>query len=648
MRSDDAGFSDEFVRAATQASKAFDQLRHEMKAAARDQPPPQPGSLIGGRYRVVRELGQGGFGSVYLVKHDMLGRQFAMKVLNSRIASDPDWVARFREEARATSLIGQENIVFVTDFGQDEEHGYYFVMEYLDGQPLDEIIVKEGPQPTERILRLAHAAASALGAVHELGIVHCDLKPSNIFAVARPGRDELWKFLDFGTSTVVMNAVASEALYGTPRYMAPEQSVGLDVDGRADQFSLGCIVYEMLTGLVPWDVRSWLQAMPEARKKRPPRPPSAKRKDTPAGWDEAVLRALSVEPRERFESIDEFARALESGSAVSWTPSVDPLDVRRSVVGGGTFERTFTAPAIEIQHQGSLGEPSSMVIDMEAGDDATDLPTVTVVFKTRDRLVREYRRNLAVGGLFVPSEDLLPLRAMVLLELELEPSAQKCRVRATVVGHEARRDAGRGFGLAIEPADRKRLDAFLTDVRGPAIQPTDTLDIGRPPKPSDKLSPGAGFVLSRIEGGIPLSRLKAMCAGLPFDIESLVNDLVERGLVVIGASQSPVARKPSAAPTNPQPGRSTMARAEIEAFLERVDFHQHQANYLAATDVLRKAIAMGPEVAAFHHRLAQLRLQFDSDLVSASVSARRAVELDPDNDAFKALLDDIRRRRGDL
>ena len=406
--------SEQWVRAATQAKAAFERLRDELRLAAKAQLAPSPGSLVGGRYRVERELGQGGFGNVYLVCHDLLGHRFAMKVLNTRIANDPDWVARFREEARATSLIGHENIVYVTDFGQDETFGYYFVMEYLEGRPLDEIIAKEETVAPERILKFVHSAASALGAVHELGIVHCDLKPSNVFSVRRSGRDELWKLLDFGTSTIVMSAVESEVLYGTPRYMAPEQSIGADVDGRADQFSLACIVYEMLTGTAPWDVRNWLQAMPEQRSQRPPRPPSKLRRDCPPGWDEVIARALSVDRSQRFDTIDEFSRALQSSSSsVDWTPSVEPLDVRRV----GAIERTHTAPSVEIL---SSLEQSSMTIGLDGGATVTDLPTVSVMFRSRDRLIREYRRSLGVGGIFVPSDDLLPLRARVWLELELD------------------------------------------------------------------------------------------------------------------------------------------------------------------------------------------------------------------------------------
>ncbi len=626
--------SGEWTRAATQAGNAFSKLREDLRNAARVQVVPTPDAIVGDRYRVVRAIGDGGFGNVYLVEHKLLGRQFAMKVLNSRIAEDPDWVARFHEEARATSQIGHENIVYVTDFGQDPTYGYYFIMEFLEGESLEELLITQGPQPIERILKFVHAAASALGAVHELGIVHCDLKPSNVFVVERKGREEAWKFLDFGTSTIVMNAVATEALYGTPKYMAPEQSVGLDVDARADQFSVACIVYEMLTGETPWNVTTWLQAMPEARRRRPPRPPSELRRATPRGWDDLVMRGLSVDPKERFPTIDDFARALGRAAKVEFTPSVDPMDASRSQMAG--FERSHTAPAVPVEQERTSLEENSLDVEIDEGESQ---PTVTVTFRTDERLKREYRRNLSVGGLFVPCEELVPLRSFVTLELVYTPASARATVEGTVVGHETRHEAGRGFGVAISPQARGALDAFMAEIEGPALAPDDVLTIARETGEGDQLSPGEVFVLSRIDDGIPLSRLRSMCAGLPFDIGAIVQDLRKKGLIAVNdedggeASRSHLGVEPAFEPS------------QIRTILERLEFHRLRGNFLGASDVLERAISVAPDIAEFHFRRAELLREFDRDRAIALDSARQAVRLAPSEPNYRTLLQDLEENR---
>ncbi len=640
---------------ASEASSTFEQLKKQMERAARSQEVPTPGTLVGGRYRIQKELGQGGFGTVFEVLHEMLGRKFAMKVLNPRVAEDPDWVARFREEARATSLIGHEAIVYVTDFGEDPRWGSYFVMEYLDGRPLDEIIADEAPMSPERVSRLVHSAAGAFGAVHDLGIVHCDLKPSNVFAIRR-GERETWRFLDFGTSTMVMNTVQTQALYGTPKYMAPEQSIGRDVDGRADLFSLGCVVYEMLTGNLPWSVRTWLQAMPEVRAKRPPPPPSEISSTAPPEWDEPILRALAIDPDDRFDGMGEFSRALDGRYQIDWEPANDPMDVRpestaeereRPDLGRPpdvAFQRTMTAPSVSILQPAS---PPSVVIDVDSGEEeATATPIVDVSFRTRDRFIREYRRNLSVGGLFVPSDDLLELRSRVEVRIVFEPTGASTVVGATVVGHEPRRSAGRGFGVHIDASDRGALEDLVRDIQGPGLEPRDVLRRDQEPTEEDVLSPGEGFVLSRIDAGMTVARLRAMCAGLPFDVDDVIRGLVRRGWVsVVEGAAAPADSEPTFVPAEDDaPETVELFDEDVEEVLERVDFHRNRANYLGASEVLERAIQAAPDVAEFHYRLALLRLEFDGDSLAARGPARRAVKHDPDNETYAALLESLRDR----
>lgn len=623
-------------RRATEASNAFEDLRNQLRRAESSRTLPQEGDLVG-RYRIVSELGQGGFGNVYEVQHDLLGHRFAMKLLNPRIAADPVWVTRFKEEARTTSLIGHENIVFVTDFGEDDRWGSYFVMEFLDGEPLDRTIAKEGPLTAERVARFAHAAASAFTAVHEVGIVHCDLKPSNVFSIQRQRQPELWKFLDFGTSTVVMAAVQTQALYGTPVYMAPEQSIGLDVSPLADQFSLTCVMYEMLTGQPPWEVKNWLMATPEVRGRNPPKPPSELSPLCPKTWDDVLMRGLALEPEERFPSLEALARALDERLDIDWKPAVDPLDLRRSVREERSrieFARTVTAPSVEILDH--IDAPS-LVVDVETGEVFEGRPLVRMSFQSRERFVREVHRNLSVGGLFVPNEELLSLREPVGVELTFVPDDLSITLRATVVGHEIRRDAGRGFGVAFEQSERERLDEFISRVRGPTLNAQTILSRTNKSVPRS-LTPGEWFVLSRIDPGTHLKYLRSLCAGLPVDINDIVATLLEQGLIKVETEEggSPVASIPVETGTP-----RTMESADVDAILERVDFYRDQGNYLGASDMLIRAIEMSPNVPVFHYQLALLRMEFDGNPRHALPAARRAADLAPDSKTYRQLVNSL-------
>ena len=242
-------------------------LLHQVVSAREQSIPRSPniGGLIDSRYRVIKRLGSGSFGEVVLVEHTFLGQRFAMKLLHHDIAEDPSWVLGFYEEARATSLIGHENIVFITDFGRCPTYGYYFVMEYLDGHLLQQIKRSHrgrADYPLQRAVEIGIQVSHGLAAVHDIGIVHCDLKPANVMIIDRPDGSILCKILDFGISNRVVGSLEGDtSVFGTPTYMAPEQTVTMEVSGRADQFSLATILYELLVGRLPWDIRHWDHAL---------------------------------------------------------------------------------------------------------------------------------------------------------------------------------------------------------------------------------------------------------------------------------------------------------------------------------------------------------------------------------------------------
>ncbi|HEX3593579.1 MAG TPA: protein kinase, partial [Polyangiaceae bacterium] len=225
--------------------------------------PPPPGSgrshgaaylnsVIDGRYRIDGVLGRGGMGVVYRAKHEVLDKLFAVKILLP--TEDNDVVERFVDEARAATAIGNEHIVDTVDFGQLPDGSTYFVMEYLEGRTLSQRIKAEQMIPVASALSIGKQIAEGMSAAHRAGIVHRDLKPENIFLTKRDSADDFVKLLDFGIAKMQAREnklTRAGTIFGTPHYMSPEQASASEVDTRADIYSLGVILYEMLAGQVP-------------------------------------------------------------------------------------------------------------------------------------------------------------------------------------------------------------------------------------------------------------------------------------------------------------------------------------------------------------------------------------------------------------
>jgi len=270
-----------------------------------------------GAYRVVRQIGQGGMGTVWLAEHVQLGRQAAIKVLLPELSVKPDVVQRFFNEARAATAITDPGIVQIFDYGQHTDGSAYIVMELLDGQPLDRRLHDQGALPVHDALRIIRQVASTLGAAHARGIVHRDLKPENIFLVRDPevASGERAKVLDFGiaklggTATGVKTQTAT--MMGTPVYMSPEQCRGAGaVDARSDVYSLGCVLFVLLTQRAPF-VADGVGELIVMHITVEPTAPSAFRSDLPPEVDRLVLRCLAKDPGARFASGTELA--LEIG-----------------------------------------------------------------------------------------------------------------------------------------------------------------------------------------------------------------------------------------------------------------------------------------------------------------------------------------------
>jgi serine/threonine-protein kinase len=270
-----------------------------------------------GSYRIISEIGKGGMGVVYLAEHTLLGRKAAVKLLRSDVAADQ--VERFFNEAKAAATLHHPGLVDVFDFGHHTDGSAYIVMEFLPGESLAERLERDPRLPVGIACTIARAVASALHVAHELGIVHRDLKPGNIFLVPDPEAPIgiRTKVLDFGIAKLARDReprsvkTHSGAVIGTPRYMSPEQCKNArNVDGRSDIYSLGCILYEMLLGVAPFDYDSWGELVGAHLHEEPPRPTELD-PALPKDVETLLIKMLEKNPNDRFQSMQELAQSLE-------------------------------------------------------------------------------------------------------------------------------------------------------------------------------------------------------------------------------------------------------------------------------------------------------------------------------------------------
>jgi beta-lactam-binding protein with PASTA domain/tRNA A-37 threonylcarbamoyl transferase component Bud32 len=272
-------------------------------------------TLFDGRYRIVRKLGTGGMANVYLAEDEVLGRRVAIKILNDRHAGDDQFVERFRREAKNAASLSHPNIVSIYDRGE-AEGTYYIAMEYLDGRSLKELIVARGPAPVNVAIDYARQILAAIRFAHRHGIVHRDIKPHNVLVDAE-GR---LKVTDFGIARAGTSQMTEAgSIIGTAQYLSPEQAKGAPVDQTSDLYSVGVVLYELLTGVVPFSGDTPVEIAMKHLSSTP-EPPSAKRAEIPRELDMVVLRALAKDPADRYQSAEEMDADLARvarGAAIS-------------------------------------------------------------------------------------------------------------------------------------------------------------------------------------------------------------------------------------------------------------------------------------------------------------------------------------------
>ncbi|HWS55916.1 MAG TPA: serine/threonine-protein kinase, partial [Pyrinomonadaceae bacterium] len=320
---------------------------------------PLVGRTLDEKYRLDERLGEGGMGTVYRATHLLIERPVAVKVLNRRLVTDEAAKERFRREARAAGRLQHSNAVAVTDFGETRDGLVYLVMELLEGRPMRELLAREAPLDPARAVSLMLQVAAAVAAAHDAGVIHRDLKPGNIFVVQRPNAPHLVKVLDFGIAKLAADdtgdgqphdtLTGTGVMIGTPRYMSPEQCDGVPLTPSSDVYSLGVILYEMLTGATPFTGATPL-ALALKHSAEQPRPPRELAPSVPPALEELVLHALAKSPQERPRDAGDFRRELYGVA--------ERLGLEHSA--------GFSAPTIETLREAGTETPSGrLVIDIE-------------------------------------------------------------------------------------------------------------------------------------------------------------------------------------------------------------------------------------------------------------------------------------------
>ena len=409
-----------------------------------------PAGLAVGEYRVEAKIGEGGFGAVYRAVHPLIGKAAAIKVLNKQYSSNPQMVSRFIAEARAVNQIRNRNIIDIFSFGALDDGRQYYVMELLDGKTFDGYLREKGRLTPEEAMPILRGIARALDAAHANGIAHRDLKPENVFLVFEDDGAVFPKLLDFGIAKLLGDSLTSHKTrtgtpMGTPHYMSPEQCRGRNVDHRTDLYSFGILLFEALTGKVPFDGEDVMEILMKHTTAPAPRP-SEVCPALPAALDEAIMIFLEKDPQKRPASLGAGLDALAVAAAGAG------FDVKVSVrKGEGVAAASRSGPQVRV----GSATPS------ELGDLAA----------ARTMMVQDEGAKTIISG-----------------EAAAKQAGPRALVYAAVAG--AVLVAAIGAGLGMRRAEPPQVAPSATGPSTPTATPTGVVSVSaKPPEPLPVVSP---------------------------------------------------------------------------------------------------------------------------------------------------------------
>ncbi|KIG13341.1 Serine/threonine protein kinase PrkC, regulator of stationary phase [Enhygromyxa salina] len=338
------------------------------------------GTVLLGRYRVIKKLGEGGMGTVYLGEHAQIGKKFAVKVLSHEYAHKEDLRERFLQEARAASMISQENVVEITDFGDTPDGSVFFIMEFLNGEDLSDTVKNHGRLPWARVKHIMLQVCRALAAAHDAGIIHRDMKPENCYRITRGKNEDFIKVLDFGIAKVTSEEegegkglTRTGMIFGTPEYMSPEQAQGAKPDHRVDVYALGVILYELLTGRVPFTADTFMGILTKHMFEIPEAPSAlVPEAEIPAEVEAIILKAMQKDRELRFADMREMAAAIEAvGSGAAAVAFVNE-NIARPSTGEMAFtgSRTVmpgTVPPVSATDEEQGGSKKGLIFGLVGG-----------------------------------------------------------------------------------------------------------------------------------------------------------------------------------------------------------------------------------------------------------------------------------------
>jgi eukaryotic-like serine/threonine-protein kinase len=297
------------------------------------------GTVLNNRYQLLERLGRGGMSDVFRARDLMLERYVAIKVLHEHYSDDESFQSRFRQEARAAANLSHPNIVTVHDFGFDQNQ-LYIVMEHVPGKDLKTLLRQRGRYSVEEAIPLIVQACAGIGYAHRAGLVHCDIKPHNMIVTP----DARLKVTDFGIARALSTIQPDEradVVWGSPQYFSPEQAVGEAPSPSSDVYSLGVVLYEVLTGALPFTAPS-SEELARMHLEEKPIPPSEYVPDIPAALEEIVMKVLSKEPAARYRTADQLGRVLLRFGTQRDIPSTPAMNLTPEVTT--TYRQPETAP----------------------------------------------------------------------------------------------------------------------------------------------------------------------------------------------------------------------------------------------------------------------------------------------------------------